>query len=104
MLFIQSSVDEHSGLFPFLAIMNNAIRTFNYKFVYRCMFSFLFHIYLGVERFCGNPMFNNLWDYDTIFKSGLNNFTFQPIVNKGLDFFTTLPVRLLIKAILLGTK
>ena len=43
--FIHSLVDGYLGCFLYLAIINNAV----YKFLYRYICSFLLSIYLGVE-------------------------------------------------------
>ena len=69
-LFIHSSVNEHLGCFYFLAIVNNVLCIFMYKFL--CGHVLLISLgYLpvrGIAGSYGNSMFNFLRYHKTIFK------------------------------------
>ena len=78
------------------------------KFWYRCMFSSLLGVYLGIAGLYGNSVFNFLWNCQTVFQSGCTILHLYQQKYEGSSFPKSSPHQFssdsLILAILVGVQ
>ena len=80
------------GLFSFLAIMTNAVRTFVYKFLWGHIFNSLGYIPKNTIAKTCSKLSLTFWETAKLFSRSVHHFTISPTVGESFDFSTSSPV------------